>query len=442
MAGDERKELHRRIRAVPVGDVLPPRRGGAGRAPAGADLRDSFPLPGGAVLAVLRSGDEVLVAPLVPEHDTVRRARAGDGVYEAIFETMRLGGRAGRFTAWPMGDPLAETPRGERVIDVDQSNDSVVVGERIVVKVYPRSAAGPQPGLELPEHLVANGFTETPAPAGAFTWTEDDGSEVLLATAARFLPGASDGWDWYLERLLGWLDGSADEDRAFGPAPALGALAARMHALFGTPSETIPEPVRAADRAAVLGWRDRALATLEEALRVTDGDEGERLRYRAGAARAAIEELERVEHALLTRIHGDFHVGQVLAWDGGLAVIDFDGNPVAPVAQRSAFDTPVRDVAAFVRSIDHVGRIAQARRPARDDDVAAWIRRSHDAFLDAYWSELAVRGHADLFNGSLLRPLEVAQELHEYVYAARFLPRWRYVPDLAMRAMFPKPLAG
>ena len=97
----------------------------------------------------------------------------------------------------------------------------------------------------------------------------------------------------------------------------------------------------------------------------------------------------------------------------------------------------MRDVAAFVRSMDHLGRIAQARRPGRDADVGSWIARSRDVFLDAYWSELAARGQAALFDARLLRPLEVAQELHEYVYAARFLPRWRYVPDLAMRAMFP-----
>jgi len=187
----------------------------------------------------------------------------------------------------------------------------------------------------------------------------------------------------------------------------------------------------------IAGWRDAALATLAEALEVTDGLEGRRLRARADAARAAVEAIDRVEETPTTRVHGDFHVGQILEWEGGYAVIDFDGDPVAPVATRSRFDTPVRDVAAFVRSLDHLGRIAQARRPGRDADVGSWIARSRDVFLDTYWSELAARGQAALFDARLLRPLEVAQELHEYVYAARFLPGWRYVPDLAMRAMFP-----
>ena len=428
--------LARHVAAAHPADLLPPRR--AGEASLGpGDLRDAFPLPGGAVLSVIRAGDEVLIAPLIPEHDAIRRARPGEGVFEDLWSTIRRGGRAGRFTAWSTDADVPESLRGERVIDVDQSNESVVVGERVVVKLYPRTAAGPQPGLELPTHLASVGFTALPRPLGAMTWAEDDGTDVLLVTAATFLPGARDGWDWYLERLLAWLDGEADDEAAFGPAPELGALAAAMHAALGTPSQVIGDPVRRADGAVIAGWRDAALATLAEALEVTEGMEGRRLRARTDAARAAIEAIDRVEETPTTRVHGDFHVGQILEWEGGYAVIDFDGDPVAPVATRSRFDTPVRDVAAFIRSVDHLGRIAQARRPGRDADVGSWIARSRDVFLDAYWGALAARGQAALFDARLLRPLEVAQELHEYVYAARFLPRWRYVPDLAMRAMFP-----
>jgi maltokinase len=97
----------------------------------------------------------------------------------------------------------------------------------------------------------------------------------------------------------------------------------------------------------------------------------------------------------------------------------------------------VRDVAAFVRSIDHVGRIASRRRPGREDAVGSWIARSRDEFLGAYRLGLEAAGAERVFDPKLLRPLEVAQECHEYVYAARFLPRWRYVPDLAMEELFP-----
>jgi maltokinase len=97
----------------------------------------------------------------------------------------------------------------------------------------------------------------------------------------------------------------------------------------------------------------------------------------------------------------------------------------------------MRDVAALVRSADHLGRIASRRRVGRELDIAGWIERSIAGVIEAYWEGLAAHGRADLFDGRLLRPFEVAQEAHEFVYAARFLPRWRYVPDLAMAAMFP-----
>ena len=144
--------------------------------------------------------------------------------------------------------------------------------------------------------------------------------------------------------------------------------------------------------------------------------------------------------APLQRVHGDLHLGQIIRWDGGYAVTDFDGNPLAPIAMRSALDSPVCDVAALLRSVDHLGRLAQARRPERAVDADSWVARTRDVFLDAYWSELAARDRAPLFDGRLLRPLEIAQALHEYVYAARFLPRWLDVADRAMRTLLP--LAG
>ena len=139
----------------------------------------------------------------------------------------------------------------------------------------------------------------------------------------------------------------------------------------------------------------------------------------------------------MTRVHGDFHVGQVLEWRDGYAVTDFDGNPMAAPAERGAPDTPVRDVAAFVRSIDHLGRVASTRRSGHDERIGSWIETSRRGYLDAYRHELTERGMPDLFDERLLRPLEIAQECHEYVYAAGFLPRWRYVPDLAIQALFP-----
>ena len=104
--------------------------------------------------------------------------------------------------------------------------------------------------------------------------------------------------------------------------------------------------------------------------------------------RSVFEVFDQVEAAPTMRIHGDLHVGQFLRWSGGMAVADFDGNPLAPADERVALDTPVRDVAALLRSIDHLGRIAQRRDAGSLEAIERWIARSREDLLRAYLDAL------------------------------------------------------
>jgi maltokinase len=429
------------VRSVSRRDLLPARRADAALSGKPAELLDVLALDGVGALAITGVEQGYLVVPVAAGAGAgapPRRAVPGDGVAAAMLQAMRRGGVGGAFRAAAFGDREID-PREtrERAIDVDQSNESVVVGEDAVVKLSPLVSAGPQPGVDLPVHLAAVGFTWLPAPLGALWWTSPAGDEVLLATASTFLPGARDGWEWYLDLALQWLDGAVHDAAAFAPANEVGRIAARMHVAFATVSTVVPEPIARADDDIAAGWRRAALAVADEALACTDGEEGARLASRADAIRGELDALGNAEGAVMTHVHGDFHVGQVLEWADGYAVTDLDGDPTAAPAERGVLDTPVRDVAAFVRSIDHLGRVASTRRPDRGDAIERWIAISRAAFLDAYVGELEATGHSFLFEERLLRPFEVMQECHEYVYAARFLPRWRYVPDLAICAMFP-----
>jgi maltokinase len=432
---DER--VHRALAGGGHDLLLPARLAGAVRFAAAPVVRDQLELPGGALLVVLESGDEVVATPVVPEHDGVRRALAGDGAFAGLLATIGRGSAVGRFAARSYGP--VPPGRDERAIEVDQSNDSVVVGDAAVVKVYPRVHPGPQPGLDLPAHLAAVGFERTPRPIGALTWSDDVGREVLLATAAAYLPGARDGWDWFVGLALAWLDGGPVGD-ALEAAGTIGDLVASLHRALATPSPVFPEPVGQAGPDAVVAWAGRAHALLDEALAVTAGPEGERLRALAPAAAEALATLGAVDRTLVMRIHGDLHVGQVLRWEGGDAVSDFDGNPLAPADARTRPDAPARDVASMARAIDHVGRVCARRRPGREADLDGWIGEARARFLAAYRDGLGRdRG---IFDERLLRPFEVQQECHEYVYAARYLPRWLYVPDLAMPALLAADSSG
>ena len=395
-----------------------------GTPPVKVHLADLISL-GSGWLAIGTAEHDVLVAPIAADGGRVRRAVPGDGVAGSLLGVLASGEtgslRAERFTAVvPLGG-------SERAMGVDQSNESVVVGDRAVVKLFPRTRPGPQPGVDLPAHLSAVGFGEIPSPLGAIRWRDD----TLVASVAAFVVGAQDGWQWCVDDVV---DACARDDwtAADAHAGALGGLVARLHRALGTPSPLIPTPVREAGPDTIATLRADADARLAEAVAVTSGSEGERLRALEPAARAAIASLGSVERTPVMRVHGDLHVGQVLrGGDGALSVNDFDGNPLA--SDRMAPDAPVRDVASMTCAIDHVGRVVARRHLEHAAPASAWAMRSREAFLDAYRAGLGDR--RELFDDRLLAPFEVAQEAHEFVYAARYLPRWLYVPDRAMPAV-------
>ena len=386
----------------------------SGEVPADVSFLDVVPLSTGS-LAVWAAGEDFLVAPVVREGSGVRRAVPGDGVFVAVAAAMDA-------------SPVA-AGRVERGVGVDQTNESVIVDDAIVVKLLRRTRPGQQPGLDLPAHLAAVGFAETPAPIGSLAW-----HDTLLATSAAYLPEAADGWEWYVALVEAAATGTASWDDAHRATVAIGELVARFQRALATPSAILPDPVTTADAATIAGWRDRAVATLDEALSRTEGPAGVRLRAREVDARRVLDGFTRVHETPMTRIHGDLHVGQILRVpDGRLFVSDLDGDPVAPVAERIEPGSPARDVASMACALDHAGRVVARRHPSTGDAIDAWIGRARAAFLAAH--RAALRPEAWLVDERLLHPFAVAQEAHEFVYAAGFQPRWVGVPDVALPAV-------
>ncbi|MEU9831218.1 hypothetical protein AB0D67_06705 [Streptosporangium sp. NPDC048047] len=314
----------------------------------------------------------------------------------------------------------------ERGFDADQTNHSVIVDERVVVKWLTPPAPLPQPAPEMFAHLTEVGFTATATPYAAVTRRENgDGGdgEVLLALVTAYLPDASDGWEWCVDEAAGGGTAFAAE---------LGTLAADLHAALATPSSAVPGPVRHAPISPEP--HGRALAALEEALALTGGEDGDWLAARAGALRAGLAPLAGAGPTPLIRIHGDLHVGQILRWRGGYAVIDFDGNPT--VTGADPFQPAARDLAQLTTSVDHVAQVAIRRRGADPAAAGAWATAARTALEAAYRARLAEHGRPDLLDDSLLRPFEIEQECRELVYAARHLPRWRYAPMGVLRSWY------
>jgi maltokinase len=367
----------------------------------------------------------VLFAPATAEGDVLRRARAGDGVVASLLDVLAAGGIDGLDTVYAAELPAVS--RDERAMGVDQSNESLVIGERVVIKLFPRAVPGANVGVDAAAHLAATGFTETPAALGAIAWRG-----IVVASVAALVPGSRDGWEWYVE-LVQDAATKGDWGEADAAASLLGGLVARLHIALAIPSHVLPSPTGTADALAIRRWHARALTTLERAVEVTPDDAGERLSRLAPRARAVIDRLRSIERTPVQRVHGDLHVGQILRdASGALWVHDFDGNPLEPPGSRASLDAAARDVTAMAGAIDHVGRVVVHRLPDTADAVADWIERARAAFLSAYRSELGP--HRALYDDRLLHPFAVEQEAHEFCYASAYLPRWRYVPDAAMPA--------
>lgn len=292
---------------------------------------------------------------------------------------------------------------GERPIGIDQSNTSYVVGERVVVKLYRRLWPGTHPEVELVEHLTGR-VDSVPAFLGAVEWR---GHAVALLQ--EFVPGGRDGWSWCGDAVL------AGDVTGIG---RLGALSAELHAaLAGMGAD-------AAGPGVLRGWKDAAGAQLDRVLAVVPGEVGAELRAAEPRIRAELAGLAApAEPPLLQRVHGDFHIGQILRAGDRLFVLDFEGEPTRPIAQRAAPGTALRDVAAMLRSFDHLGRFVERERAGTPADVERWIAGARTAFLDGY-------GPVDR---TLLRALEFEKACYEFVYAAEFEPGWVYAPRAGMR---------
>ena len=404
-------------------DLLPTHRADGDDQPVGRPkCLDSVPLGESLRLAIYEDERRrIYPVPLVVTTTGVRRARPGDGASAALVALLSGGDRTiGRVevTTWHSSPEV-----GERPITVDQTNESVVVGERAVVKWTFLADEGPHPGPYLLAELNRKRFIGMPRPWGAVQWHPPDGSPArLLALVVDFLPGAVDGWTWVVDSIReAAVQGRHEDARRSGAA--VGTLVADFHrALAGTSRwSTVKE-------AAAL--RDSALADLERALSVTTGPSHDVLRRRADAVRAVFAAVP-TKPTPLMRVHGDLHVGQVLRTGSTYALTDFDGNPVVPAAERCRPQPPASDVAGMAQSFIHAGLVVAQHHPGlAADRVGRLAQVARSAFLDAYREGLGNRGA--LLDERLLRPFALRQVCRDFTYAATHLPRWSYVPEAAL----------
>ena len=400
-------------------------------------------------------------------------AFAVDGLARGMIEAWRssavvpIGGGELRFVPTSrIADLELAADADIRRLSAEQSNSSLIIGDAVVLKLVRRVLAGVHPEGEMTRMLTERGFGNI-APLYGELIREQDGVPHTVGLLQGFVRNQGDGWGWTLEFLARVAEELAQSQSiATGDEPietqedmfagynvfaaAMGQRLAELHAVLSQPSNDPNFAPEAADEAITSEWAAGAIEQIDGAMaalaKVTEWpDEAVHAQAKAviagaDALRANAKRLAAsAQGALQTRVHGDFHLGQVLVVHGDAYIIDFEGEPARTMEQRRAKSSPIRDVAGLVRSFDYAaaaaapGRVAASERTVERrqeilgrfrDDATASLLGAYRVVLDKaerpWATEAAYAALLDLFL------LEKAA--YEIRYEAANRPTWLGIP--------------
>ena len=343
-------------------------------------------------------------------------------VLDLIATEREVGGTRGH--RQPGSRPIAVTTSA--VLKGEQSNTSIICrvdgAAPVILKVFRAMHAGDNPDVVLQSAISAAGSKLVPTSVGYLSGEWPDRSQPggvahgHLAFAQEFLEGAEDAWRTAVRAA------SAGEDFSLR-ARRLGEATAELHATLGAamPSR---EPHSADVERLLAAMRARADAALAAVPALAE--------Y-GGAIEAAIAAVRDAPWPRLQRIHGDYHLGQVLAVGDAWVVVDFEGEPLRPMSERSEVDLPLRDVAGMLRSFDYVaGAVLRSGAEMPELSPTEWARTARIAFLAGYYGSTEL---ANMAHRGLLDALELDKALYEAVYEARNRPDWLDIPVEAVQRL-------
>ncbi|MDQ1715627.1 MAG: maltokinase [Frankiaceae bacterium] len=389
-------------------------------------------------VAYVDGGHDLYHVPLAWRTDVPERLESavitrigGRAVYDALLdpdascvflERLASGGDIGALSFGSTGIPM-QTGLPGHMLTAEQSNTSVVYGDEYILKVFRRLASGVNPDVEINVGLARVNSTNVPQPLG---WLEAtvDGEQFTTGFLQEFLRTAADGWTMAttsVRDLYAEADLHADEvggDFA-GEATRIGAMTGAVHAEL---REAFGTETRGSDHLRMVAGRMRA--RLDEACAAVPELVPSAARISALYDRLAREVLE----LHVQRIHGDYHLGQVLRSHAGWVALDFEGEPARALAERREMDTALRDVAGMLRSFDYAARSLLQEwenQPHLAYRAEEWSSRNRDAFCEGYGEATGTDPRKD---DLVLRAFEVDKAVYEVLYEARNRPTWLVIP--------------
>jgi trehalose synthase-fused probable maltokinase len=324
-----------------------------------------------------------------------------------------------------VGGGLGAEVREVRPMGAEQSNSSVVLDDRLVLKAYRRLGAGPNPELEILRFLTERDFPHIAALRG---WYGHSGRliDATLGIVQDFLAGATDGWD------LALADLREDPSRFVARARILGEVTGRLHTVLGSESQ---DPAFAPEdtSAEALGL---LTATVDEEIERVFLDLPPRADVLAPIAGRGQEVRDQLR--LLTQVgsagrvirhHGDYHLGQVMhTADDDWVVLDFEGEPARTLIERRRKRSPLRDVAGMLRSFAYAATASELLHDAPAPE--GWEGSVRRAYLDGYLEEtdqsLLPPGRAAVER--LLSVFELEKAVYELRYELDNRPDWVKIP--------------
>jgi maltose alpha-D-glucosyltransferase / alpha-amylase len=384
-----------------------------------------------------------------------------------------------RFSGSPALSTINEVdPAKVRRLGRDQSNSSIALNESMILKLYRQLQPGIHPEIEIGRFLseVAH-FQNTPTLLGAFEHVTPDGTRTALGVLQRYVINQGDAWRLSVEALKRELDTLALVPQSEAPplvdvfaiyrkyAKILGRRTANLHQALATPTDDpafTVEPLTDEDmRMAIADARDmagRARADVERAMTcAVDGAVRECLEAFSRRSDECLDVIDRLgkapSEAVKIRVHGDYHLGQVLVAKNEMIIVDFEGEPSRPASDRRLKSSPLRDVAGMLRSFSYAAetvvrdvsqRLTEAAPRARAV-ASEWHRLSTNAFLNAY--EATVRGSALWIEDQtrrrrLLRFYLLSKALYEVDYEANHRPDWIETPVRGVLAILDEEAAS
>jgi maltokinase len=329
--------------------------------------------------------------------------------------------------------------RAERVrtVSAEQSNTSLVFDDRLILKLFRHLQPGLNPEIEVTEALGRVGFAHIAAPVASSVW-----GEYSLGVLQPYLAGGVEGWALALTSLRDLFgvqdtqpvplvsdDGlppEADPGQAGGDfsaeAQRLGAMTAQLHLALAEAFGREPGDSRA--------WADQVAAQVNAS------------RLPANVSRSAADRLvadmgAAFDSGPAIRVHGDYHLGQVMRTDDGWYILDFEGEPNRSLGERRRPTSPLRDVAGMLRSFHYASLVALADR----DEIGlveAWEDRNRLAFLEGYMPAVEEGGLLPADGASveqILRGFELEKAVYELQYEEAHRPDWARIPQAALRRL-------